>query len=137
MVPDPEQIPLITMDKGKGSLLIGKTPVILSATEFAVLSILLRRMKEGNLLQRWDEIDPELNNLMDEKDAPLNVVWIHDFQENSKSFNVEDARKAASRIRGKLKRVVGDPALVALILPSFKTAVSDTYPPAKIRIIDW
>lgn len=137
LVPDPERIPLIILDKGKGSILVGKILVMLSATEFAVISILLRRMKDGNLLQRWGEIDPELKNLMGEKDAPLNVVWIHDFQENSKSFNVEDARKAASRIRGKLKRAVGDSALVALILPSFKTAGLDTYPPAKIRIIDW
>lgn len=137
LMPDPALVPLVKINLRQGKLMVGRNLINLSASEFAVCGILLHRMKIRQPIKYWDEIAPELLSLKKERNAPLDVTWLYDFQDKSENFTPEDARKAASRIRGKIQKELDDSPLVSLLIPTLRSRGQKCYPASKIKIIGW
>jgi CRISPR-associated protein (TIGR02584 family) len=132
IAPEPANYPAVRLDARQGTMLIGKVGVDLSASEFALVYIMLNRGKKNLPPAGWLDLETDFAQLLDCK-VPGGVNWFHNFKDAG-TPDPEDFRKWASSARAKLRRAFAEPSLAELLLPSMKRKNTHTYPKDKIIV---
>jgi hypothetical protein len=132
IAPSPANYPEVRLDPARGTLAIGDRFVSPSPSEFALVYLMLKRIKAGNLPGSWYDLEPDFSDLLSRK-VPTSVNWFHTVGEKE-SPGPEDFRKWASSARSKLRKVFPEPALADMLLPSMKQRGTHLYPAEKITI---
>lgn len=132
IAPKPANYPRIKLDGAKSALVVGSSPVQLSPSEFALVYLMLKRIKAKALPYSWYDLEPDFAELLARK-VSIPVNWFHTFSESG-SPDPEDFRKWASSARSKLRKVFDDPSLANMLLPSMKQRGSHVYPSEKITV---
>jgi CRISPR-associated protein (TIGR02584 family) len=134
VAPRPANYPVIKLDVSKGSLLIDKTPVLLSGCEFALVYLMLLRIKEERMPSCWHDMETDFAELLRRKFL-IPASWFHTLKEK-RAPDAEDYRKWASSARSKLRSAFSDAMLVNMILPSMRGVGCDVYPKNRVSIDD-
>lgn len=132
IAPKPANYPPVKLDAAKGTCMVGKSCVALSPSEFALVYLLLIRIKQDCMPASWYDLPPDFTELLSRK-VPTSVNWFHTFKDAS-SPDPEDFRKWASSARSKLRTTFADPGLADMLLPSMKRRGTHLYPADKIFI---
>lgn len=134
IAPKPANYPKAKIDATKGSLKIGSGFVPLSPSEFALVYLMLNRIKADTLPRSWYDLEPGFVELLARK-VPTSINWFHTFKDSG-SPDPEVFRKWASSARSKLRKVFPDPALADMLLPSMKQRGNHIYPAEKINVLE-
>lgn len=132
IAPRPANYPSVKLDAAKGSLAVGKTAVPLSAPEFALVYVMLSRIRREHLPASWYDLEPDVAELLERK-VSTSVNWFHSLREAGVP-DPEDFRKWASSARAKLRKAFNEPGLADMLLPSMKQRGGHTYPADKISV---
>lgn len=134
IAPNPANYPKVTLDLHVGRCTAGEQPVRLTPYEFALLVIIVQRIKAGRFPQSWYDMEPDMQELISRKDIPLTADWFHQLKEG-KPIDVEEFRKWASSARKKLRTAFSQPELIHMLIPSMKGSPDNLYPPEKIEVL--
>jgi CRISPR-associated protein (TIGR02584 family) len=134
IAPNPANYPSVRIDAVKGELSVDKSKVPLSCSEFALMYLVLRRIKDGRPLFSWFDLEEDVGELL-ARDVPTSVNWFHTLKEKG-AVDPDDFRKWASSARGKLKKAFNDPEFARLAMPTMKGGNADSYPAKRITIRD-
>ncbi len=132
IAPKPANYPKVKLDATKGTLVVGSSPVHLSPSEFALVYLMLNRIKTNTLPLSWYDLEPDFSELLARK-VSTTVNWFHTFKDSG-TPDPEDFRKWAASARSKLRKVFADPTLADMLLPSMKQRGGHVYPPEKTVI---
>ncbi len=135
IAPSPANYPKVTLDLRTGSCSIGEKAVRLTPAEFALLTVVARRVITSRVPGSWYDLEADMNSLLARTNVPLTVDWFHQLKDG-KAIDVEEFRKWASSARKKLKAGFTQPELVNMLIPSMKNVSGDLYPAEKIKITD-
>ncbi len=132
IAPKPANYPKVKLNGAKGSFKIDSSLVHLSPSEFALVYLMLNRIKQAHPPASWYDLEPDFTELFARK-VPTSVNWFHTFKDSG-TPDPEDSRKWASSARSKLRKVFADPALADMLLPSMKQRGIHVYPAEKITV---
>lgn len=133
IAPPTAVFPPIVVDCRNGVLLADGREIRLSPAEFALASVVIRRVKSGNPVRLWNDVSGDLMALWQAGAGAGAPSWMAEFRR--RSFDEQDdPRKLANWVRGKLTRALGDPALAAALVPSPRLQSDRRYPPPRIAI---
>ncbi|VGO19975.1 CRISPR-associated ring nuclease Csm6 [Pontiella sulfatireligans] len=132
IAPSPANYPVVRLNARQGTMLIGKAGVDLSASEFALVYIMLNRSKKNLPPAGWLDLEIDFAQLLECK-VPGGVNWFHNFKDAG-TPDSEDFRKWASSARSKLRQAFAEPGLAELLLPSMKRKNKHSYPAEKIIV---
>jgi len=133
IAPSPSNYPEIKIDPIKGTFSVADDFISLSAAEFAITYLVLKRIKTQTLPKSWYDFEPDFSDLLTQK-FPLSTHWFHSVSEKEDP-SVDDFRKWASSARSKLRKKFSDPALADMVLPSMKQRGTHIYPSEKITLL--
>ena len=134
IAPNPTNYPNVTLNLHAGTCLVKEQSVRLTPYEFALLVIIVQRIKAGQIPRSWYDMEPDMQGLLSLKDIPLTADWFHQLKEG-KPIDVEEFRKWASSARKKLRNAFSQPELIHMLIPSMKGPPGNLYPPDKIEVL--
>ncbi|MDF7801840.1 CRISPR-associated ring nuclease Csm6 [Pontiellaceae bacterium B1224] len=130
IAPEPINYPSVKLDAANGTLEIGNDLVSLSTSEFALVYLMLKRIKQDRLPTSWYDLEADFAELLIQK-APISISWFHALKDSG-SPDPEDFRKWASSARAKFRKPFNVPSLADRILPSMKQRGNHAYPADRI-----
>jgi CRISPR-associated protein (TIGR02584 family) len=133
IAPNPANYPKVTLNLHAGTCLVREQPVRLTPYEFALLVIIVQRIKAGRIPQSWYDMESDMQDLLSRKDVPVTADWFHQLKEG-KPTDVEEFRKWASSARKKLRTAFSQPELIHMLIPSMKGPSGNLYPSEKIEV---
>jgi CRISPR-associated protein (TIGR02584 family) len=134
IAPRPANYPKVKLNLHTGLCSVGEQPVRLTPQEFALLLILVQRIKSNRTPKSWYDVEEDMQQLLSRKDIPLTSDWFHRMKEG-KVIDVEEFRKWASSARRKIRTAFAYPELADMLIPSMKGSPGSLYPPDKIEVL--
>ena len=132
IAPEPANYPIVRLDPQQGTVMVGKAGVDLSVSEFALVYVLLHRVKCSQLPTGWLDLETDFAQLL-KSNMPVSINWFHTFKDAG-TPDPEDFRKWASTARSKLRSTFAEPELAELLLPPMRRKARHTYPAEKIIV---